>query len=359
EWLAGNNTMQRITGEAVAELIGKRFLRDHAAALKQLFDRYVRVIETGEPAQFEYTNEQTQRWYNVVAVKMEDGVVATFTDVTAQKQAADLIARNYEALKTSSGQLEHMNKQLEQSNYDLMQFASVASHDLKEPLRKIQAFGHLLKAKAAEKLDGEVQYLDKMILASSRMQQLIDDVLTLSKLSNKDIPFVGVDLNDALARLLEDLEITVQERNAEVVVNPLPRVEAVPGQVNQLFQNLLGNALKFNDSAKPRVKVYEKPISIKEAKELGIDASNFVCIAVEDNGIGFEEQYSEKIFGLFQRLHGSAQYKGTGIGLAICKKIVENHGGVIRTQSKPGKGTSFFIHLPARRPSAAPSGASK
>lgn len=346
EWVAANQTVQQITGERTNELLGKRFLKDKATTVRELFPRYAEVVETGVTKQFDYQNPDTKLWYSIVAAKMDDGLVVTLTDVTDTKRVAELLVQNYEALKNTTGQLEHSNKQLEQSNYDLMQFASVASHDLKEPLRKIQAFGHLLKSKAGDRLDGETQYLDKMIGASSRMQHLIDDVLTLSKLSNKDIPFVRTNLNDTLKHMLDDLEITINERNAKIVIAELPTIDAVPGQMNQLFQNLIGNALKFNEHKTPTLNVKTHVITAKEAKELGIDAKAFTCISVQDNGIGFEEAYSEKIFGLFQRLHGSAEYKGTGIGLAICKKIVENHNGFIRARSAPGKGSTFFIYLP-------------
>jgi two-component system CheB/CheR fusion protein len=233
---------------------------------------------------------------------------------------------------------------------DLLQFASVASHDLKEPLRKIQTFGNILSSKIESKLEPqEKNYLDKIINASNRMQVLIEDVLTLSKLSNKEIPFVETDLNSILQRIMDDLEITIKEKNCDMQVGNLPDIEAVPGQMRQLFQNLIANALKFNASERPAVSIRYREVTAAEAKEFGISKEDFVVICVEDNGIGFDEKFRDKIFGLFQRLNPT-QYQGTGIGLAICKKIIDNHRGFIKAESRPGIGSTFMLMLPRRQP---------
>jgi two-component system CheB/CheR fusion protein len=285
-------------------------------------------------------------WYEVIAVKMRDGLVSTFSDITQKKNAADLIAQNYEDLKQASDKLQETNYRLEQSNMDLLQFASVASHDLKEPLRKIQTFGNLLYSKIEKKIEpGEKNYLEKIVSSSNRMQTLIEDVLTLSKLSNTDIPFVRTDLHGVVKHIVDDLEITIREKGTEIIVDTLPVVEAVPGQMHQLFQNLISNSLKFNDSGKPVIRIRERKIQSDEASSLNIVSSDHVAFTVEDNGIGFDDRYKDKIFGIFQRLHNN-HYQGTGIGLAICKKIVDNHHGLIRAESREGHGAVFHIILP-------------
>jgi two-component system CheB/CheR fusion protein len=284
-----------------------------------------------------------------VVVKMMDGVVTTFTDVTQKRKAAEVITKSYEDLKVTSDQLQETNQKLEQSNMDLLQFASVASHDLKEPLRKIQTFGNFLSAKIHGKLEPqEKNYLDKIVSASHRMQVLIEDVLTLSKLSNKEIPFVETDLESLLKKIIDDLEISIKEKNGTIQLDKLSCIEAVPGQIRQLFQNLMANALKFNNSQNPIVKIQQRSVTPQEEQDFAINGDDFVVICVSDNGIGFEEKFKEKIFGLFQRLNPT-QYQGTGIGLAICKKIVDNHGGFIKAESRPGNGSTFMLLLPKKQ----------
>jgi two-component system CheB/CheR fusion protein len=306
------------------------------------------VYRTGKSATLEFYDVEQDKWLELVLVKMSEGLLATFNDITERKRSADLLARGYEELKDTSGKLIAINQQLEQSNLDLLQFASVASHDLKEPLRKIQAFGSLLKTKVAGKLaDPELSYLDKMISSASRMQMLIDDILNLSKLSNKDAKHTHIDLSDVISNIKDDLEVTITEKDALLHLSKITPIKAIPGQMHQLFQNLIANAMKFTDGRRPEVHVYEEEVSNSLAKQYGIDPKDYVCIHVRDNGIGFEPQYREKIFGIFQRLEGH-KYQGAGIGLAICKKIVENHNGFIRVESKPGEGSRFTILLPKR-----------
>jgi two-component system CheB/CheR fusion protein len=305
------------------------------------------VIETGKKFVYEYYNEDNDQWYEVHCVKMLDGIVTTYHNITDKKTAADLLKKGYDELRDTSLQLETTNYQLERSNFDLLQFASVASHDLKEPLRKIQAFGNMLKDRIEERLDTkETNYLEKVINASNRMQNLVDDILTLSRLSNNTIPKTLVSLDDVVHGIIDDLEITIKEKGAQVIVDKLPNISAVSGQMHQLFQNRISNAHKFNRSEQPTVKVKLLPIEKEAINEGRHDTSkDYICLEVEDNGIGFEEEYKEKIFGIFQRLE-KTNFPGTGIGLAICKKIVDNHNGYIRAESIPGKGSRFIITLP-------------
>ena len=349
EYLAANTAAEKFFGQKHNSLAGKRLLKLFPNQPKEFINLYAKVVETGKEANFEFYHDRTDKWYNISVVKMQDGVVTTHTDITEKKKSADMIAQNYEDLKLASQQLTDSNTQLERSNFDLLQFASVASHDLKEPLRKIQAFGNILQSKIKSKLtEDELNYFDRMIFASGRMQKLIEDVLSLSKLSDNNITKEEVDLVKLCAGILDDLEIVIKEKEAHVTIGKLPVINAVPWQMQQLFQNLISNSLKFGDRSKDKshILIAPKKVTEMEAKELSIDASDFVCIAVSDNGIGFEKEYKDKIFGLFQRLHGRS-YEGTGIGLAISKKIVENHGGFITACGELNHGAEFSIYLPS------------
>jgi two-component system CheB/CheR fusion protein len=345
EYLAVNEAAEKMFKVKPGALAGQKLLRMFNND-KTYFDMYVNVVETGVPVRLEFYQEATDKWYDTTVVKMLDGVVTTYTDITKRKKDADIIARNYEDLEITSQKLSESNIQLERSNFDLLQFASVASHDLKEPLRKIQAFGNLLQSKINGKLsETETGYFDKMINASNRMQYLIDDVLTLSKLSNNGIVKETTDLKALVKEICGDLEVSIRDKKAVIKIGDLPYIDAVPGQMRQVFQNLISNALKFAGPNPPVISIEQKPVSPEYVEMLGISPENFTCVEVSDNGIGFENEYSEKIFGIFQRLHGR-NFEGTGIGLAIARKIVENHGGHIFARGEVNKGATFRVILP-------------
>lgn len=297
--------------------------------------------------QYDFQNNRTKLWYQVIATKIDDGLLATFTDITERKKSTELLEKGYRDLQMATDQLKHFNQQLERSNFDLMQFASVASHDLKEPLRKIQVYGDMLHHKVRDRIhEKENELLDKIIRASGRMKALIDDVLTFSKLSNSDVVYEKINLNEVIRKIGEDLEIIINEKNADVRGVLLPTIKGNAGQINQVFQNLISNGLKFNHHKRPNVIVKEEPMTRALAEEFNIPLSDYHCLVVQDNGIGFEEAHAEKIFGIFQRLNAAAQFDGTGIGLAICKKIIENHKGFIKAESKSGEGSRFIIIFP-------------
>ncbi len=243
----------------------------------------------------------------------------------------------------------HQRQELARSNDELEKFAHIASHDLQEPLRKIQTFGDRLKTKYHETLtDQGRDYLERMQNAASRMQALIEDLLTLSRITTKAQPFVPVDLAQIVQDVLSDLEVRIEETNAQVDLGVLPTIDADPLQMHQLLQNLISNALKFSSKAElPQVKIYTQLLTSEEKPTLG-NAAKLCQIIVEDSGIGFDEKYLDRIFNVFQRLHGRSEYEGTGIGLAICRKIAERHGGTITAKSTPGNGATFIVTLPLK-----------
>jgi light-regulated signal transduction histidine kinase (bacteriophytochrome) len=244
--------------------------------------------------------------------------------------------------KRAERALQQRAQELARSNTELEQFASVASHDLQEPLRKILAFGDRLKRKCGETLGAEGRdYLERMQNAASRMQILIHDLLSLSRVSSNSQPFAVVDLAEVVRTVVSDLEARIEQLGAHVEVGALPVITADRVQIAQLLQNLVGNGLKFHKRGEsPVVKVHGELLD-------GPSGSRGLCrIVVEDNGIGFDEKYLDRIFEVFQRLHGRNEYEGTGIGLAICRKIVERHGGGLTATSSPGMGAKFIVTLP-------------
>jgi signal transduction histidine kinase len=265
---------------------------------------------------------------------------------------AELAAEISERTKAEE-KLKAYTLRLEQSNRELQDFASVASHDMQEPLRKIQAFGDRLKLKCAATLPPEGQdYLERMQNAAQRMQVLINDLLAFSRVTTKAQPFVPVSLSTIVHEVLSDLEVRIQQVNAHIEIGSLPTLAADPLQMRQLLQNLISNALKFHrPEVIPHIQIFSQPChsegmtsTISETEE-----PTFYQIRVADNGIGFDEKYLDRIFTVFQRLHSRSQYEGTGIGLAICRKIVERHSGQITASSQPGQGTTFIITLPTRQ----------
>jgi PAS domain S-box-containing protein len=265
-------------------------------------------------------------WANV---KLSDGrQIGIGIDITERKRSEEEIAK-------------YMAK-LQESNRSLQDFASIASHDMQEPLRKIQVFSDQIINKYGASLDAAGKdYLVRMQNAANRMKTLLDALLTYSRVTSKAQPFSPVDLREVVRDIVDDLEVRIEQTKGRVEVGDLPMLDADSTQMRQLFQNLTGNALKFHGEESPVVKIYGRIL----------DKGSHYRIFVEDNGIGFDEKYLERIFAPFQRLHGREEYDGTGMGLAICKKIVERHGGMISAESSPGKGSKFIITLPLRQES--------
>ncbi|HEX7183154.1 MAG TPA: ATP-binding protein [Thermoanaerobaculia bacterium] len=275
--------------------------------------------------------------------------------VGAFNEMLEQIEKAQKSLVERTREVERINRELARSNRELESFASVASHDLQEPLRKITAFGDRLKSQCDEALsDKGRDYLERMQNAATRMQSLIDDLLAYSRVTTRGQPFVPVSLAAVTQGVLSDLELRIERTGARIEVGDLPTIAADPTQMRQLFQNLLSNALKFQRPGEaPRIRVEARKLDGRshdqpEGTPPGRNGSAAIQIRVQDNGIGFDEKYLDRLFKPFQRLHGQSAYEGTGIGLAICKKIAERHGGSITARSAPGQGTCFLVELPVQ-----------
>jgi len=247
--------------------------------------------------------------------------------------------------KKSEEQLRRYAAELERSNSELQDFAYVSSHDLQEPLRKIQAFGTRLKSGEYDKIsDKGKDYIDRMLNAASRMQRLINALLDFSRVTTKAKPFTEVNLNQVLQDVISDIEIAIESNHATINFSDLPTIEGDEVQMRQLFQNLIGNAIKFKKEDIPPTVTVKSKVITDNPHMVSEPGDQFVEITFSDNGIGFDQKYGEKIFNIFQRLEGM-KYEGSGVGLAICKKIVTRHGGSIRAQSIEGKGSDFIVLL--------------
>lgn len=332
-----NRRAREFWGDRVEQHMNQTFLtlRPEAAGTPE-FDRYVQVVDSGEPAQFDYN--YSDRLYSMNIARAGDGIVLSSVDITRDRQYQQ--------------QLEQINAELRRSNEGLQAFAYVASHDLQEPLRKITAFSSILTSQYAGQLDTNGQaIITRMQLAAERMSALIRDLLAYARIGNQHNSFRAVDLTQLVGDLLDDMEVTSQTAGAKIDVEPLPQLWGDPVQLRQLMQNLLSNALKFKrDGIPPVVQISSEQIPVSQLPATLLDSVRatqaYWLIRVADNGIGFAPEYADRIFEVFQRLHGRSQYSGTGIGLAIVRKVAEQHGGLVVVESEPNIGSTFSIYLP-------------
>lgn len=315
-----------VLGYPVERLIDRPYLELVHAEDRPMTEAAVRRLQDGQllqDLQIRVVNSLGQiRWLQLSAALGDDLVIyCAAHDVTQRK--------------IDEQALQDTLRELERSNRELQEFAFVASHDLQEPLRKIQAFAERLESQAQALNDEGRDYLQRMSQAAGRMQSLIRDLLVYSRVTTRGQPFVAVNLEQVLDDVLQDMETSLESAGAEIRRSPLPEVQGDPTQLRQLLQNLLSNAVKFHqENRPPRVRIYAERQSPREWS-----------LCMEDNGIGFEEKYLDRIFNPFQRLHGRQAFPGTGIGLAIVKKIVERHGASIDARSRPGHGTTFRIRF--------------
>jgi len=269
--------------------------------------------------------------------------VGTFTDIHEQKMANELLEHKVE-LRTR--ELMDKNTELETTNHELQQFAWVVSHDLKEPLRKIQTFSHLIKDKYLNGNMEAVSYLNRSINSSARMSRLISDLLEYSRLSVK-ANFQPTDLNVLIEEVLVDFDEIIEKKKAVVKIDKLPVIDTIPSQIRQVFQNLISNALKFSQPGMPPlIHICSQYIKSKGIDEPAVSEGSYCRIVIADNGIGFDEKFLDRIFVIFQRLNNISTYEGTGIGLAIAKKIIDKHNGLISAQSVENEGSQFILVLP-------------
>jgi PAS domain S-box-containing protein len=351
-----NEAFAQDLGRKPEEIIGKTDLDFFPAELAEKYradDR--RVLASKQPVTLEERNvsQGMERVVEVIKAPVIDkngeclGLIGMFTDITKRKE--------------DERALKELARRLEESNKELQDFAYVASHDLQEPLRKVRAFGDRLKARFSEQLPEEAQdYINRMQNAAERMQALINALLAYSRVTTKASPFQKVDLNAIVREVMGDLEVKLESVKGKVEAENLPVLEADPTQMRQLLQNLIGNALKFHrPGVPPMVKLYSRPFTPETMAADQISASGafrpeqgreYVQIVVEDNGIGFDNKYAERIFGVFQRLHGRDEYEGSGVGLAICRKIARRHHGEITAIGRPGEGAAFILTLPLTQP---------
>jgi PAS domain S-box-containing protein len=291
-------------------------------------------------------------------------MLGTMMDITNEKEAEIKLRESQERYRQLAQELEmrvkertaalsEANSNLARSNKELEQFAFIASHDLQEPLRKIQTFGNMLHENYSADLHQKGKdYLDKMLKASQRMSTLISALLNFSRLRQSEDEFVPVNLNEVLEQVRNDFELVIRDKGAVIDSSPLPTIEAHPLQMNQLFYNLISNALKFvSDNVPPRITIRCRLLDKEDMTAFpGLDKTKtYYQLSVEDNGIGFPQEYAEKIFEIFQRLNARSEYEGTGIGLALVNKIAENHKGRAFARSSEGKGSTFFIVLPEKQ----------
>jgi len=280
-------------------------------------------------------------------------ILLAFEDVTEVKKREDslvLFSRELERkVEERTGSLQNANKSLKHSNDNLEQFATIASHDLQEPLRKIRTFAAILNQRHSKEISGEARdLLQKISISAERMSVLIHDVLNFSKVLDASV-FESTDLNEVLANVIGDFDLLIAQKSAQIHHDPLPVIKAVPLQMNQLFYNLLSNALKFSrEDVTPVIDITSRTLGAEEVNELPALSSKktYIEIILRDNGIGFEQQFSDQIFLIFQRLNSREHFEGTGIGLALCQQIVINHQGHISADSEKEKWTRFRIILP-------------
>ncbi len=294
---------------------------------------YMRVLETGVPHKFEhhYKADGYDRYFDLSVVRLNDGLVVSYNNIGEAKLVQH--------------QLETLVIELRRSNESLHQFAYVASHDLQEPLRKIVSFGDVLQQQYATELSAPAaDFVRRMQNAAGRMRILVQDLLTYSRLTGHPARYGPVPLDQVVAEVVADFGDSISEARTELTVAPLPTVRGDSRLLFQLMQNLISNALKFHrPDQPPRITITGQLVSYPDA----LPATNRCAeISIRDEGIGFDEKYLDRIFTVFQRLHGQQQYAGTGIGLAICQKVVELHSGAITAHSQPGAGATFTVWLP-------------
>jgi signal transduction histidine kinase len=356
--------MERVVALRKSDLDQAAFSLERSDRGHQLMEEIRSLVSSMAQLEYNLMSEQRHEAAQSRQQVMFAIAVATFTGlllvgavfvliqraIRRQQENAEKLALTNEELEAIVSDrtlaIERYSEELKRSNRELQDFAFVASHDLQEPLRKIRAFGDRLK----DKLSPEAQtattldYVERMQAAAERMSLLINDLLEFSRVSTRPAEFQSISLQAALDDVLDNLSEVIAQKDAQITADPLPDIEADPTQMRQLLQNLLSNAIKFTASdVRPTIRIGAETFT----KRSDSDLRSWWRMTLEDNGIGFDQRFAERIFTPFQRLHGRSQYSGSGIGLAVCRRVVERHGGSIQVKSNPGSGTKFTVELPA------------
>jgi PAS domain S-box-containing protein len=355
-----NDRMLEIWGKSAEEVINKSTFEANPEGRGQGYEQILEnILTTGErftidemPTTLLRKGKMEDLYVNLryEPIRESDGSVSGIL-VVAIEVTEQVLARLKieEVVAQRTKELAEANKTLQHNNRELEQFAYIASHDLQEPLRKVSTFTEMLKTNLGDIDERSKTYLSKISTSSLRMMQLIRDVLDFSQISNEREVFELVDLSNIVESIISDFELVIEQKGATINYNHLPAVKGIPLQMRQLFSNLLSNALKFTQTdVPPVITLTAQRLSYEEMSSRPglLQDTPYFIITVKDNGIGFEQQHAEKIFGIFQRLHGKTEYAGTGIGLALCKKIAQNHHGEIWATSNSDTGTTFHIILP-------------
>jgi len=335
-----NPSLAAYIGQKAEDLegeLGSRFFPGYLT--NGVFDMYKQTYLTGQAQRKEvhYNVDGLDIYLDLQCVRIGDDVLVTFTDHTVAKKA--------------QYQLEKTIEELKRSNANLEDFAHAASHDLKEPIRKINYFSERLKHQFEALLDEEgAKTFERLQVASERMRLLVDDLLEYSHVSMLPREFEEIKLDEKIQKVLDDLELVIKEKGAKITVGKLPVIKGYKRQIQQLFQNLVSNALKYSKPGiAPEISITSQltnGMGVPENLLMQDSNTDYHLIEVKDNGIGFEQMHAERIFQMFQRLHGNSEYKGTGVGLSIARKVVQNHHGAIKAESDPGKGSTFKVYLP-------------
>jgi len=310
--------------------------------------QFIKGIEFSSEVRIRHLATAEFRYFMLRAVPVKNGQavtkwVGTFTDIQAQKAANEVLERKVAA---RTKELSVKNEELEFRNHELQQFSWVVSHDLKEPVRKIELFVKIIQERYLLDDQKAIHYAERTVRAAQRMSKLINDLIDYARLSSNTSP-EKTDLNSILKEVMADLDYITDSKDAKIICGNLPEICCIPSQLRQVFQNLLSNSLKFSrDGISPEITINAEIIATKEFNSEVAADGQFCRITFSDNGIGFDEKYLEKIFIIFQSLNDRSRYEGTGIGLAIAKKIIEKHNGLITARSKSEQGATFIIVLP-------------
>lgn len=343
--------------EVVETLAGSNRTKDIPVIFLSAVNKQKKFISRGyESGGVDYITKPVDSDLLILKVKT---FLKLFEQQQELKNIRDILSKEVEIRKEAEENLERKvaertnelllkNTELEFSNHELQQFTWVVSHDLKEPLRKIEIFTKIIKEKYLKDEEKAFDYAERTIGSAERMAKLINDLMDYSRLSSVVLP-EKIDLSDIVQEVLSDLEYVIDEKKAVIKLDEFPVLNGVPSQLRQVFQNLIGNALKFSrQETHPLIEITSEIVAERNFDSAISPDGNFCRITVKDNGIGFDERYLDKIFVIFQSLNDRSQYEGTGIGLAIAKKIIEKHNGLITATSEPGVGSRFIIILPLK-----------